>query len=128
MLTGISISLSPSDRARLAAIAADRNSPQKHVWRAQIVLLSADGVRIPTKAATYSNFEAATIPISKRPGCHRLVGQFWSSHSGASRVKRERAVCLKSARHLSLLVAAIFCLRTLVASVTPRWLDVRKFR
>ena len=34
--------LSASDRARLAAIAADRNSPQKHVWRAKIVLLSAD--------------------------------------------------------------------------------------
>ena len=44
MLTGVSISLSPSDRTRLVAIAADRNSPQKHVWRAQIVLLSADGV------------------------------------------------------------------------------------
>ena len=29
---------------RLVEIAADRNSPQKHVWRTQIVLLSADGV------------------------------------------------------------------------------------
>ena len=28
----------------MAAIVADRNSPQKHVWRAQIVLLSADQV------------------------------------------------------------------------------------
>ena len=36
--------LSAADRARLAAIVADRNSPQKHVWRAQIVLLSADRV------------------------------------------------------------------------------------
>ncbi len=44
MLTGVFISLAPSDRARLVEIAADRNSPQKHVWRAQIVLLSADGV------------------------------------------------------------------------------------
>jgi transposase len=34
--------LSAADRARLAAIAADRNSPQKHVWRARIVLLTAD--------------------------------------------------------------------------------------
>jgi transposase len=45
MLSGISISLSLSDRARLVEIAGDRNSPQKHVWRARIVLLSADGVR-----------------------------------------------------------------------------------
>jgi hypothetical protein len=44
MLTGTSISLSAIERARLVEIAADRNSPQKHVWRAQIVLLSADGV------------------------------------------------------------------------------------
>jgi transposase len=34
--------LSSGDRARLAAIVSDRNSPQKHVWRAQIVLLSAE--------------------------------------------------------------------------------------
>ena len=29
-----------ADRARLEAIVADRNSPQKHVWRARIVLLA----------------------------------------------------------------------------------------
>ena len=44
MRTGICISLSPSDQTRLSEIAADRNSPQKHVWRAQIVLLSARGI------------------------------------------------------------------------------------
>jgi transposase len=44
MRTGISISLTRSDRHRLEAIARDRNAPQKHLWRAAIVLLSADGV------------------------------------------------------------------------------------
>ena len=44
MRTGISITLKPSDRLRLKALARDRNSPHKHVWRAEIVLLSADGV------------------------------------------------------------------------------------
>src|ERR1700679_742328 len=44
MRAGISISLNSSDNARLFEIAADRNSPQKHVWRTQIVLLSAQGV------------------------------------------------------------------------------------
>jgi transposase len=44
MRTGIAFSLSSSDRSRLAEIAADRNSPQKHVWRAQIALLSAQGI------------------------------------------------------------------------------------
>lgn len=43
MRTGMSIDPSPASRARLEAIVADRNSPQKHLWRARIVLLSADG-------------------------------------------------------------------------------------
>jgi transposase len=44
MRTGISITITPSDRGRLEAIAGDRNSPQKHAWRAAIVLLTAGGV------------------------------------------------------------------------------------
>ena len=44
MRTGIFISITRSDRQRLEAITRDRNAPQKHVWRAAIVLLSADGV------------------------------------------------------------------------------------
>jgi hypothetical protein len=31
-------------RVRLDAIVRDCNSPQKHVWRARIVLLTADGL------------------------------------------------------------------------------------
>jgi len=38
------ITLEAAERRRLETIAADRNAPQKHVWRARIVLLSADGV------------------------------------------------------------------------------------
>src|SRR5437868_1371020 len=44
MRTGIYITLKPADRRRLAALARDRNTPHKHVWRAAIVLLSAAGV------------------------------------------------------------------------------------
>src|SRR5215211_5983568 len=44
MRTGIAFQLPPEDRAWLQRVAADRNTPQKHVWRVQIVLLSADGV------------------------------------------------------------------------------------
>jgi transposase len=43
MRTGISLSFTPSDLDRLRAVIKDRNAPQKHVWRAQIVLLSAEG-------------------------------------------------------------------------------------
>jgi transposase len=44
MRTGISLSVSAGDRRRLAALVKDRNTPQKHVWRAEIVLLSAEGI------------------------------------------------------------------------------------
>jgi len=37
------IKLRAADRAELEAVVADRNSPQKHVWRAKIVLLTAAG-------------------------------------------------------------------------------------
>jgi hypothetical protein len=44
MRAGISICGVEADRQRLDALGAGRNTPQKHVWRAQIVLLSAAGV------------------------------------------------------------------------------------
>src|SRR5271169_5631310 len=44
MRNGISITLKPGDCRRLKALTRDRNAPQKHVWRAEIVLLSADGI------------------------------------------------------------------------------------
>src|ERR1700716_1810431 len=44
MRTGISITLKPADRRRLKVLTRNRNTPHKHVWRAEIVLLSADGV------------------------------------------------------------------------------------
>jgi hypothetical protein len=37
------IRLSAADRRELEAVVANRNSPQKHVWRAKIVLLTAAG-------------------------------------------------------------------------------------
>jgi len=37
------IRLSAADRRELEAVVANRNSPQKHVWRAKIVLLTANG-------------------------------------------------------------------------------------
>jgi hypothetical protein len=53
MKKGIEVRLGPGDRERLEAVIGSRNSPQKHVWRARIVLLSADGI--------------GTMEISARP-------------------------------------------------------------
>ena len=43
MREGISIEVGAADREQLAAVAADRNNPQKHVWRARVILATAEG-------------------------------------------------------------------------------------
>jgi len=43
MRAGISVKVTRGDRLRLEAIVADRSVPQKHVWRAIIILATADG-------------------------------------------------------------------------------------
>ena len=43
MRAGITVQVTPDDRRRLEAIVSDRNAPQKHVWRAKIILAMADG-------------------------------------------------------------------------------------
>jgi transposase len=44
MREGISITVKRSDRRRLQALVRDRNAPQKHVWRAEIVLFTGEGL------------------------------------------------------------------------------------
>ena len=44
MRTGVSFIVGSSDRLRLEGVVRDRSAAQKHVWRAAIILLSADGV------------------------------------------------------------------------------------
>jgi hypothetical protein len=44
MRKGVEVRLGLGDRDRLDAVIGSGNSPQKHVWRAPIVLLSADGL------------------------------------------------------------------------------------
>src|SRR5882757_2393136 len=63
MRTGISITLKPADRRRLKVLARDRNAPHKHVWRAEIVLLSADG--------------AGTVEIMRRTGTSKTCVWRW---------------------------------------------------
>ena len=44
MRPGVTIALTAVNRRRLGAIVGNRNVPQKHAWRAEIVLLTADGL------------------------------------------------------------------------------------
>ena len=43
MRAGIVVSVTPQDRIRLEAIVADRNTRQKHVARARVIVATADG-------------------------------------------------------------------------------------
>jgi hypothetical protein len=43
MRAGITVTVTRADRHRLEAIVSDRSAPQKHVWRANIILATADG-------------------------------------------------------------------------------------
>lgn len=52
MRKGISFTVSADDRRHLDAIVADRCAPQKHVWRARIILLSGDGLGTSAIMAT----------------------------------------------------------------------------
>jgi transposase len=46
------ISISAADRERLERLIQDRNTPQKVVWRARIVLLASDGLTASAIAAS----------------------------------------------------------------------------
>src|SRR5918998_3252838 len=53
MRDGIEVRLRPGDRERLEAVVCDRKSSQHHVWRARIVLMTADGAgTMAIRAAT----------------------------------------------------------------------------
>jgi transposase len=63
------IALDGEDRARLEAVVANRNSPQKHVWRAKIILLTAAG--------------HGTGEIMRRTGKAKTVIWRWQERFGA---------------------------------------------
>jgi hypothetical protein len=73
MRKGITVEVSEVDRQHLAAIVADRNSPQKHVWRAQIVLLTADG--------------CGTSELMRRTGTSKTVVWRWQERFMRDRLK-----------------------------------------
>ena len=63
------LKLTAADRAELEAVVANRNSPQKHVWRAKIVLLTAEG--------------HGTSEIKRRTGKAKTVIWRWQGRFGA---------------------------------------------
>src|SRR5215472_9272772 len=69
MRAGIVVNVTRADRRRLEVILSDRSAPQKHVWRAQIILATADGcgtieimLRVDPLALDYQRRARVTRP------------------------------------------------------------------
>lgn len=73
MRAGIVIDVTPEDRHRLEAIVSDRSAPQKHVWRAKIILATADG--------------CGTTEIMRRSGKSKPVVWTWQARFMAEGVE-----------------------------------------
>ena len=73
MRAGIVVNVTRADRRRLEAIVADRSAPQKHVWRANIILATADG--------------CGTAEIMRRSGKSKPVVWRWQARFMAEGVE-----------------------------------------
>lgn len=79
MRTGIVIDVTPEDRCRLEAIIGDRNSAQKHVARARVILATADG--------------CGTMEIMRRSGLSKPIVWRWQErfmHEGVDGLTRDK--------------------------------------
>jgi len=79
MRTRIALSVTPADLDRLRALVKDRDAAQKHVWRAQVVLRSAEGL--------------GTNAIMRKTGKSKTC--VWRTRSPFRRARscRDRVVC-----------------------------------
>src|SRR5260370_425829 len=73
MRAGIVVNVRRADRLRLEAIVADRSAPQKHVWRANVILATADG--------------CGTAEIMRRSGKSKPVVWTWQARFMAEGVE-----------------------------------------
>ena len=73
MRAGIVVNVTRADRRRLERIVADRSAPQKHVWRANIILATADG--------------CGTTEIMRRSGKAKPVVWTWQARFMAEGVE-----------------------------------------
>src|SRR4030088_3036922 len=73
MRAGIVVNVRRADRLRLEAIVADRSAPQKHVWRAKVILATADG--------------CGTAEIMRRSGKSKPVVWTWQARFMAEGVE-----------------------------------------
>jgi hypothetical protein len=69
--------ISGADRRALEAVVANRNSPQKHVWRAKIVLLTADGHGTTEIMRRIEKAKTVIWRWQERFGAEGIAGLWW---------------------------------------------------
>lgn len=95
------ISISAADRERLERLLRDRNTPQKVVWRARIVLLAGDGLTAGA-VATAVGKSVLTVRRWRRRYTAKGVDGLLKDASRPSRVKPLRPEKVKQIVHMTL--------------------------
>jgi len=95
------ISLSIADRERLERLVRDRNTPQKAVWRARIVLLAADGLTAGA-IATAAGKSVLTVRRWRRRYMAQGVEGLLKDATRPSRVKPLTPRKIKQVVHMTL--------------------------
>ena len=95
------ISISAADRERLERLVRDRNTPQKVVWRARIVLLASDGLRAEAIAATVGK-SLLTVRRWRRRYVAKGVDGLLKDATRPSRVKPLSPDKIKQVVHMTL--------------------------
>ena len=95
------ISVSVADRVRLERLVRDRNTPQKVVWRARIVLLASDGLRAGAIAAAVGK-SLLTVRRWRRRYVVKGVDGLLKDATRPSRVKPLAPETIKHVVHMTL--------------------------
>ena len=95
------ISIGGADRERLERLVRDRNTPQKVVWRAQIVLLANDGLTAEAIAATVGK-SLLTVRRWRRRHMAEGVEGLLKDATRPSRVKPLSPETIKRVVHMTL--------------------------
>ena len=95
------ISISAADRERLERLVRDRNTPQKVVWRARIVLLAGDGLTAEAIAAAVGK-SLLTVRRWRRRYMAKGVDGLLKDATRPSRVKPLTAEKIRQVVHMTL--------------------------
>ena len=96
------ISISSADRERLKGLVRNRNTPQKVVWRARIVLLASDGQAAEAIAAVVGKGLLTVRRWRRHFGMAKGVDRLLKDATRPSRVKPLSPEKIKQVVHMTL--------------------------